>query len=157
MHEHLLVRCDRFFLQLSAARRVAHELGQVLLRRAVLEELLADRTEPSEFAQIVARYGLNLIETGLVVHFIWRRFEDVDKDVYKLEVLRVVEEDEACLPELLRVDGRPRQLTPLHLCLPLVERAELLVILVEVREELLQDSFDLSVDPRAIAKFNDEV
>lgn len=91
------------------------------------------------------------------MNLIWTGLEDVDQDIDALKVLWVIEINEAGLPELLSMDGGPGEATPLHLGLPLIEGAELLIVLIEVSEELLQYSLDFSVNPRAIPEFDDQI
>ena len=105
MHEHLLIGSDCFFLELCAASWVAHQLCQILLRAAILEELLSNRAESSEFSKIETGNCLHLIQAGLVMDFIRARFKNINQDVDALEVLRVIEVDEAGLPELLCMNG----------------------------------------------------
>ena len=50
--------------------------------------------------------------------------------------------------------GGPGQATSLDLSLPFIERAELLVVLIEVGEEFFKDPLDLGVNPGAIAQFD---
>ena len=91
------------------------------------------------------------------MHFARWRLQYVNQDVDELEVFRVIEEDKADLPELLSMHWGPGQLASLYLRLPLVKRAELLVVLIKVGEKLFQDSFDFSVDPGAITELDHEV
>lgn len=55
------------------------------------------------------------------------------------------------------MDGGPAELSTRHLSLPLVERGELLVVLVEVIKELLEDDLDLLIDPMSVPVLDDEV
>ena len=91
------------------------------------------------------------------MNLIWTGLEDVDQDIDALKVLWVIEIDKAGLPELFGMDRGPGEAASLHLGLPLVEGAELLIVLIEVSEELFQYSLDFSVNPRAIPEFNDQI
>lgn len=91
------------------------------------------------------------------MHFVWSRLQNVNEDVDELEVFRVIEEDKADLPELLSMHRGPGQLASLHLRLPFVKGAELLVVLIKVGEKLFQNSLDFSVDPGAITELDHKV
>lgn len=83
--------------------------------------------------------------------------EDLDEEVDVLDVVIHFEVDEVGLPELLRVDRGPAEVLTTNLGAPLVERRELLVVLVEVVAQVLELLSDFLVNPRAVPKLDDQV
>ena len=103
MHEHLLIGSDGFFLEFSTGGWVTHKLREVFLSVGLFQEVLAQREEASKLSQIVASDCLHLVKRGCIIVGAWLVLEDRDEDVDAFEVLRVVEVNETCLPELLLV------------------------------------------------------
>ena len=67
-----------------------------------------------------------------------------------MQVFSLVKEDKCRLPELLSVDRRPGELLALDLFLPFLERAEFVVVLVEVLPQALKKIDDFGIYPGAV-------
>jgi len=123
----------------------------------LLQVSLTHWEEPGKLSEIVACNCLHGVHLRLVNILVLSGSEHFNEDVDASKVVVVVEVDELSLPELLGVHWGPGELLPSDLCLPLVERGELLVVLVKVLEESLENGINLLVDPRSVLQFHDKV
>lgn len=126
-----------------------HNGSDAFLSALGFEVGLAQGEETRELTQIVTGDGLHNIDV-LEMYAVFGNLQDFNQDVNTLEVFSFIEEDKSSLPELFGVNWGPVELSTLDLLLPLLERAEFLIVLIEVLPETLEKFNDLSVNPRAV-------
>lgn len=101
--------------------------------------------ESSEFSDIVASDGSLLRIVG---------GKDFVNDNLHESVVIVIELHSIFFPELLGMDWSPLEEASLNLVLPLLERTEFLVVLVEIGPESFQEGSDFLVNPVSVLKLN---
>jgi hypothetical protein len=133
-----------------------HNGSDAFLGALGFEVGLAQGEETRELAQVVAGDRLHDINV-LEVDAVFGHLQDFNQDINALEVFSLVEEYESSLPELFGVNWGPVELSALDLLLPLLERAEFVIVLVEVLPEALEKIDDLRVNPGAVLQLGHKV